>query len=159
MSHQKRSSGEHRHQASANRRGSSGQTKKEQARHSSGNFEIRVGRKYRLGKKVGSGSFGDIYLGKHVETGREVAIKLEPSSTRHPQLKYESRLYNLLVGAVGIPEVKWYGQEGDYNVMVMDLLGPSLEDLFCYCNRTFSVKTVCLLGIQLVSRLRIGPSR
>ena len=120
---------------------------------SSNNFEIRVGRKYRLGKKVGSGSFGDIYLGKHIETGKEVAIKLEPSSTRHPQLKYESRLYNLLVGAEGIPEVKWYGQEGDYNVMVMDLLGPSLEDLFCYCNRLFSVKTVCLLGIQLVSRL------
>ena len=116
-------------------------------------FEIRVGRKYRLGKKVGSGSFGDIYLGTHVENATEVAIKLEPSSTRHPQLKYESRLYNLLKGAVGIPDVKWYGVEGDYNVMVMDLLGPSLEDLFCYCGRNFSVKTVCLLGEQLVTRL------
>jgi serine/threonine protein kinase len=117
------------------------------------NFEIRVGKKYRLGKKVGSGSFGDIYLGTHVDNGNEVAIKLEPSSTRHPQLKYESRLYNLLKGAVGIPNVKWYGVEGDYNVMVMDLLGPSLEDLFCFCGRHFSVKTVCLLGHQLVTRL------
>jgi casein kinase 1 len=116
-------------------------------------FEIRVGRRYRLGKKVGSGSFGDIYLGTHVDNGNEVAIKLEPSSTRHPQLKYESRLYNLLKGAVGIPEVKWYGVEGDYNVMVMDLLGPSLEDLFCFCGRQFSVQTVSLLGHQLVTRL------
>jgi serine/threonine protein kinase len=116
-------------------------------------YEIRVGTKYRLGKKVGSGSFGDIYLGTHVDNGTEVAIKLEPSSTRHPQLKYEFRLYNLLKNAIGIPDVKWFGVEGDYNVMVMDLLGPSLEDLFCYCERHFSVKTVCMLGDQLVSRL------
>jgi serine/threonine protein kinase len=112
-----------------------------------------------LGKKVGSGSFGDIYLGTHVDNGTEVAIKLEPSSTRHPQLKYESRLYNLLKGAVGIPDVKWYGVEGDYNVMVMDLLGPSLEDLFCYCGRHFSIKTVCMLGDQLVSRLEYLHSK
>jgi len=116
-------------------------------------FEIRVGRKYRLGKKVGSGSFGDIYLGTHIDNDDKVAIKLEPASTRHPQLKYESRLYNLLKGAVGIPDVKWYGVEGDYNVMVMDLLGPSLEDLFCFCGRNFSTKTVCAIGEQLVTRL------
>ena len=114
------------------------------------NFEIRVGRKYRLGKKVGSGSFGDIYLGTHVDNGNEVAIKLEPSSTRHPQLKYESRLYNLLKGAVGIPDVKWYGVEGDYNVMVIDLLGPSLEDLLNYCKRKFSLKTVLMLADQML---------
>ena len=38
---------------------------------------------------------------------------------------------------VGIPNVHWFGVEGDYNVMVIDLLGPSLEDLFNYCKRKF----------------------
>jgi hypothetical protein len=49
-----------------------------------------------------------------------------------------------LRGGVGIPEVSWVGTEGDSNVMVQELLGPSLEDLFNYCHRRFSLKTVCL---------------
>ena len=85
--------------------------------------ELRVGQKWRLGKKIGSGSFGDIYLGTNTETGQEVAIKLEVTKTRHPQLLYESKVYRLLRGGAGIPNVKWYGVEGDYNVMVLDLLG------------------------------------
>lgn len=116
-------------------------------------MELRVNRKYRLSRKIGSGSFGDIYLGVNVTTGEEVAIKLESTKTRHPQLLYESKIYRILYGGIGIPNVRWFGIEGDYNVMVLDLLGPSLEDLFNYCNRTFKLKTVLLLANQLLTRL------
>ena len=105
---------------------------------------------YRIGKKIGSGSFGDIYLGINIISGEEVAIKLESIKAKHPQLEYEAKVYKTLAGGVGVPFVRWYGQECDYNAMVIDLLGPSLEDLFNFCNRKFSLKTVLLLADQMV---------
>ncbi|KAK6642961.1 Casein kinase I isoform delta-B [Polyplax serrata] len=122
-------------------------------------MELRVGSKYRLGRKIGSGSFGDIYLGTNITSGEEVAIKLECIKTRHPQLHLESKFYKMMQGGVGIPCIKWCGSEGDYNVMVMELLGPSLEDLFNFCSRRFTLKTVLLLADQLISRIDYIHSR
>ncbi|EAW23925.1 casein kinase 1 family protein [Aspergillus novofumigatus IBT 16806] len=115
--------------------------------------DLRVGNKYRIGRKIGSGSFGDIYLGTNIISGEEIAIKLESVKAKHPQLEYEARVYKSLAGGVGIPFVRWFGTECDYNAMVIDLLGPSLEDLFNFCNRKFSLKTVLLLADQLISRI------
>jgi len=116
-------------------------------------LDLRVGNKYRIGRKIGSGSFGDIYLGTNIISGEEIAIKLESVKAKHPQLEYEARVYKSLAGGVGIPFVRWFGTECDYNAMVLDLLGPSLEDLFNFCNRKFSLKTVLLLADQLISRI------
>ncbi|KAI4386950.1 hypothetical protein MLD38_004823 [Melastoma candidum] len=122
-------------------------------------MEPRVGNKFRLGRKIGSGSFGEIYLGTNVQTNEEVAIKLESVKTKHPQLLYESKLYRILQGGTGIPNVRWFGVEGEYNVLVMDLLGPSLEDLFNFCSRKFSLKTVLMLADQMINRIEFVHSK
>ncbi|KAH0937544.1 hypothetical protein HID58_005005 [Brassica napus] len=122
-------------------------------------MEARVGNKFRLGRKIGSGSFGEIYLGTHIQTHEEVAIKLENAKTKHPQLLYESKLYRLLQGGTGVPNVKWFGVEGEYNVLVIDLLGPSLEDLFNFCSRKLSLKSVLMLADQMITRVEYFHSK
>lgn len=122
-------------------------------------MDLRVGKKYRIGRKIGSGSFGDIYLGTNIISGEDVAIKLENTKAKHPQLEYEAKVYKALSGGVGIPFVRWFGTECDYNAMVIDLLGPSLEDLFNYCNRKFTYKTVLLLADQLICRIEYIHAR
>ncbi|GAM26142.1 hypothetical protein SAMD00019534_093170, partial [Acytostelium subglobosum LB1] len=116
-------------------------------------MDLKIAGKYRIGRKIGGGSFGEIYLGTNIVTNEEVAIKLEPAKAIHPQLLFESKLYKIFAGGIGIPSVKWFGFDGDYNIMVMDLLGPSLEDLFNYCGRKFSLKTVLMLGDQMIRRI------
>jgi len=113
-------------------------------------MDLRVGGKFKLIKKCGSGAFGEIYQGTNVKTGDDVAIKLEPVKTKFPQLLYETKIYKILNGGAGIPSIHWFGVEGDYNAMVMDLLGPSLEDVFNYCKRKLSIKSVLMLADQMI---------
>lgn len=118
---------------------------------------VLIGNQFRLQSKIGAGSFGEIFLGVNERTKEDVAIKLESALTQHPQLIYEAKVLSYVknnsgIPAHGLPKVHWYGQEADYNIMVLDLLGPSLEDLFNYCNRKFSLKTTLMLAIQLIER-------
>ncbi|GAU20292.1 hypothetical protein TSUD_337730 [Trifolium subterraneum] len=59
----------------------------------------------------------------------------------------------------GVPRLKWFGVEGNYPVFAIDLLGPSLEDLFNYCNRKFTLNTVLMLADQLVYIIGFGLSK
>jgi hypothetical protein len=67
---------------------------------SSKDYEIPIGENFKLNarKKLGSGAFGDIYFGTNLKLNEDVAIKLEPTKAKHPQLFYESKLYMALQG-------------------------------------------------------------
>jgi len=127
-------------------------------------MELIINKTFKLTRKLGSGAFGEIFHGINLKTNEEVAIKLENTNTKHPQLFYEAKLYQYLlhdnsVVDKGIPHVYYCATEGDYNIMVMDLLGPSLEDLFNICNRKFSLKTVLMLADQMLTRIEFVHSR
>ncbi|KIJ27152.1 hypothetical protein M422DRAFT_62061 [Sphaerobolus stellatus SS14] len=121
-------------------------------------MDLRVG-KYQLEEKTSSGSFGDFYLRINIiSRKKEVTIKLESVKAKHPLLEYESKVYKALCGCVGIPIFQWFGTNNGYKVMVLDaLLGrPSLEDIFHFCKRKFSLKTVLLLADQIPDSFLMG---
>ena len=82
-----------------------------------------------------------------------MAVKFERHGTRCPQLRHEYKVYRELHNCHGFCSVYHFGTQDNYNVMVMDLLGPSLEDLFNKCSRRFSLKTVLQLADQLLERV------
>lgn len=105
-------------------------------------YEVRVCCKYRLTHRLGSGAFGIIYLAEDVdENNKRVAVKMEPLNAKHPQLLNEARILQKMHGKERSPDFIWYGEEGDYKVLIMDLLGPSLDDLYLYCDKQFTLKT------------------
>ena len=101
---------------------------------------------YRLTNKIGSGAFGDIYGACSTnDPSSEFAVKLEHKSCNPPQLIYEAKVYQYLQGKPGVPNVLYHGREGDYEALVMERLGPSLNDLFEYCHERFTIKTVAMI--------------
>ena len=116
-------------------------------------MDVVVGSKYRLGLKISSGAFGDVYLSTHVDTNEEFAVKLEAINCKDPHLMHEAKVYRVLQGAIGVPKLHWYGLEGGFNVMVLDLLGPSIQVLFAHCNFKFGLKTLIMLADQMINRI------
>ena len=109
--------------------------------------------KYKPDKKIGEGSFGKIYLSHNINTGEKFALKLENRNLVPSLLEQEAYILCYLKGE-GIPFIKSFGISTEFNVLVMELLGKSLEYLFEKMNKKFSLKTVCMLGIQMITRLQ-----
>eukprot|EP00929_Paragymnodinium_shiwhaense_P079522 TRINITY_DN41413_c0_g1_i1.p1 TRINITY_DN41413_c0_g1~~TRINITY_DN41413_c0_g1_i1.p1 ORF type:complete len:333 (+),score=39.68 TRINITY_DN41413_c0_g1_i1:46-1044(+) len=109
--------------------------------------------RWKIGRKIESGSFGFVHLGTDVNTDHQVAVKFESLKSNSPQLMYEAKLAQLLQGGEGIAGVHWYGIEGNHTVMVMDLLGPSLEDLLHSCQPGLGLKSVLMLADQMITRV------
>ncbi|EGR31172.1 protein kinase domain protein [Ichthyophthirius multifiliis] len=121
-----------------------------------------IGKSFRFIEKIDQGAFGEIYLAKDVLSGKEVAIKLEKADSKSKLLCYESKVLQYLnqdINIQGFPQVYYCSQEEQYNIMVYELLGPSLEDLFNICSRKFQPKTVAMIGLQILERLQFLHSK
>ena len=123
---------------------------------------IVVAGRFRLLECIGEGAFGEIFYGTisgpssiaiDESSGSEVAVKLELADRKRSLLKTETAVYQMFQGDVGFPKFYWNGTEGDYNVMVIELLGHCLEDLVQMCGQRFSIATSFLLAEQMVISL------
>ncbi len=70
-----------------------------------------------------------------------------------------STVVHVFIQLEGFADARWFGTEGSYNCLVIDLLGPSLKELFQYCNNKFTLKTVLILADQLISRVEVLHSK
>lgn len=83
-----------------------------------GDLDIRIAGKFRLGKKIGGGSFGDIYLATEITTGEEVAVKLEYTKTKHPQLHTECKFYKVSKHLLSRVSLCWLVVVQKWNVYI-----------------------------------------
>ncbi|KAF8491435.1 serine/threonine kinase [Gautieria morchelliformis] len=123
---------------------------------------FRVNGLYQSTKPIGSGSFGVVSGGFHVLTGEEVAIKREMPTGKADDicvLPYEAQVYRHLHGHHGIPSLRWSGMDGGAHVMVLDRLGPNLQDLRRVCRGQLSLKTVMMIAAQMLDRIEFSHSR
>lgn len=112
-----------------------------------------INKKYKILEHLGEGSFGTIYKGVNLRTNQNVAIKVEPIANSLHLLKHESKIYRILSGKKGIPNVRWYGCDEKNNYMVIDLLGKSLQQLRLD-HAPFSLRLTLQFGIELVNLIK-----
>ena len=112
-------------------------------------------KRFTIIKELGSGAFCNVYLGYDNEQKKNVAIKIEKKDlVKKSRLSYEYDLYSLFTHPCeGISDIIWYGKNNNINILIMEHLGPSLNDLFIFCDNKFSLKTTCLIAIQIIKRL------
>ena len=109
--------------------------------------------KYRTLKKIGKGSFGTIYSGIILLTKKEIAIKIEKRD-KIKQGILEKEAHRLIyIQGEGIPKIYCFGNNMTHNLLIMELLGKSLDEIFNSIKK-FSLKTICVLGIEMIKRIK-----
>lgn len=107
--------------------------------------------KYQLECLIGKGSFGAVFEAKNVVTGEGVAVKLDSKDSA--VLRNEARIYKLLSDVPGLPKLRAYGKHKGTTYLVLDRLGPSIEDLKVQCGNRFSLKSSLMFGISALTRI------
>jgi serine/threonine protein kinase len=122
------------------------------------NYTKRIDNNYilYLSKKLGKGGFGQIYMGENTETNEKVAIKIELlKNNNHKRLINEFEILKYLQGSEGFPKLYKFVKTNSKNLIIMELLGNSLEQLFNNNNRIFSIKTIFQIGYQMLQRIEL----
>lgn len=100
-----------------------------------------------------------MYLCIDLITQEPLVAKRDELDTCNKQLEFEAYVYSQLAGGVGIPTVRWFGEGARSRNLVMDIMGPSLDDFMHFCGGRFSLKTVLMLADQLITRIEFVHSR
>ncbi|KAG8367995.1 hypothetical protein BUALT_Bualt16G0130600 [Buddleja alternifolia] len=118
---------------------------------------------YKTERKLGKGGFGQVYVGRRVSGGTErtgpdaieVALKCEHRSSKGCNYgpPYEWQVYNTLNGCYGIPWVHYKGRQGDFYILVMDILGPSLWDVWNSLGQSMSPNMAACIAVEAISIL------
>lgn len=116
--------------------------------------KLNLADKYKFINKIGSGSFGEVYLVED-KLRRQYAAKLEEKKG-NSRLKEEYLIYKKLTKngiKNGIPKVYNFLETPQYNILVMELLNDSLDELFEKNNNIFDLPTVFKLAIDIINLL------
>jgi len=114
--------------------------------------EIIIGKKYKLLNQIGEGSFGKIFKAENIQTSSLVAIKIEKKHNSS-LLKHEANIYYKCKNIKGIPSIRMFGTEEQYNYIVMDLLGISIDKMREIQSGKFTLKETIIISLQLISCL------